>query len=681
MAVNISTVAVILSKYLRLRLQKKSGNAACAAVHDAPGGFEWGWLLIGAAWWLASHPYWGIWHDARVYTLMAVRWLTPEAFARDPWFMFGSQDAFTLFSPLYGSTVAWLGVEPAAKAWAFGLGMAFVLASWVISRAVSRSHYVFLFFTLVAVPWVYCANSYDVIGEMRISESFVTSRHLAVSLSLLGVAAVMGGRWFVAAAWFAGGLAIHPLIAIWPLLVACGVKLRLPAKWLALLAAVGVLLVLGMAWFALPGFHHLAGDWADYVRHTAKIVYPGEGGTHRIEFAATCYALLACGFRWGTPRLRRWYFCTLLVAAGAYAVYWFCSVLAPSVIVMQVQPWRANWLALLFAAVAALDLTVRGARLSSARRLLTLSAWTAGLAAGWVVVALLGALAMLPGQFLRLAGRLARGPHRVAIFRGLAVVLALIFCLWLASAWADVEMLVPALPSQYRGAYAQTALLSAILFSGVGGVLPLLAAACIRGRGHRASLLVGLALFPLAIWTWDQPREPRLQDSFRRSGGEPRSLFSGLVTQGATVYWQGRPEYVWFLLGTASYASSVQAIGIVFSEPMTFELARRLQRIALADLDAAEAVGTGREALVQHFLARGLSGFEPRNLHAYERTTMTEAGLRLLCKDPQLDFVIHDRAFPPLVRATEIQSGPRNSTVWNLYRCADLRSDFRARTT
>lgn len=681
MAVNTSTVAVILSNYLRFRLQKKIGNAAFAVVHCAPGGLHWGLLLIGAAWWLASHPYWGVWHDARVYTLMAVRWLTPEAFARDPWFMFGSQDAFTLFSPLYGSTVAWLGVEPAAKAWAFGLGMLFVLASWVFSRAVSRSHYVFLFFALVAVPWVYCANSYDVIGEMRISESFVTSRHLAVSLSLLGAAAVMGGRWVGAAAWFAGGMAIHPLIAIWPLLVACGVKLGLSARWVALVAAVGALLVLGLAWLALPGFRHLAGDWADYVRYTAKIVFPGEGGTHRLEFAATCYVLLACGFRWGTPRLRRWYFCTLIVAASAYGVYWFCSVLAPSVIVMQIQPWRANWVALLFSAVAALDLTVRGVRLSSARRLLTLAAWTAGLAAGWGAVALLGALSVLPGLFLRFAGRLVRGRYRGAIFGGLAAVLVLVLCLWLASAWADVEMLVPALPIQYRGAYAQTALLSATLISGVGGALPLFAGAWIGRWGRRTGLIFGLALFPLAIWTWDQPREPRLQDAFGRASGEPRALFGGLVKPGATVYWQGRPEYVWFLLGTASYASSVQAIGIVFSEPMTFELARRLQRIALADLVQGEAVGAGREALVQHFLARGLAAFEPRNLHAYERTTLTEAGLRLLCDDPQLDFVIHDQLFPTLVRATETQAGPRNSIVWNLYRCADLRSATRARTT
>lgn len=657
---------------------KSFGRPDCVEVRSDLRPPPWGLLLIGAAWWLFSHPYWGIWHDARVYTLMAVRWLTPEAFARDPWFMFGSQDAFTLFSPLYGSTIAWLGVETAAKAWSFGLGMLFVTASWVFSRAVTRSYYALLFVALVGVPWVYCANSYDVIGEMRVSESFVTSRHLAVSLSLFGAAAVMRGRCLAAAAWFVAGLAIHPLVTVWPLLAACGVKTRLSARRLSLLALAGAALAIGLAWLAAPGFRHLAGDWAEYVRHTAKIVFPGEGGQHRLEFAAMCYVILGCGFRWGTPRLRRWYLCSLLIAASAYAVFWFCSVLAPAVIVMQIQAWRANWLALILAAVATLDLSVRGAKLSLARRLLTIAAWAAGLAGGWGAVALLGAVAILPVPVLRFANGLAKRRDKAIVVRGVWVILIVVIGVWLALAWADVQMLVPALPPQYRtDAYADTALLTAFAISGGGGVLPLLVGCWLGRWGRGASLVVGIALLPLAVWSWDQAREPRMLDSFGRAGGEPRALFGGLVKPGATVYWQGRPEYVWYLLGTASYASSVQAIGIVFSEPMTMELARRLQRIALADLDASEAVGAGREALVTHFLARGNAGFEPRNLHAYERTTLTEGGLRQLCDDPQLDFVVHDQVFPNLVRATETQTRSRNTIVWNLYRCADLR----ARTT
>ena len=81
-------------------------------------------LLVGMALWLASHPYLGIWHDARVYTIMALHWLDPVPFARDPWFMFGSQSDLSLFAPLYGSVVGWLGVEAGAR-WTSALGGAF----------------------------------------------------------------------------------------------------------------------------------------------------------------------------------------------------------------------------------------------------------------------------------------------------------------------------------------------------------------------------------------------------------------------------------------------------------------------------------------------------------------------------------------------------------------------------
>lgn len=635
---------------------------------------QWALLMLGAALWLISHPYWGIWHDARVYTLMALRWLSPQAYLRDPWFMFGSQDDFTLFSPLYGSSIAWLGVESAAKAWTLGLGMLFVAASYTFSRAVNRSHYPILFLLMVGVPWVYCVNSYSVFHEMRVSESFVTSRHFAVSLSLLGVAAAINGRLFRSAIWFLAGLAIHPLIAIWPILAVITVRLRVPPRSLLILAGFGVGASFCLAWLEVGGFRHLSGEWSEYVRKTAIIVFPYSDSRHRLEFAAMVYALLACGFRWGSPLLRRWYFSVLVVAVSAYAVFWFCSLFAPSVIVMQIQPWRANWLALIFALVAALDLSVRGASLSLPRRVLTIGGWAAGLAGGWAAVFFLIGWAMLPTQVLRWSRPLIRNRHRKSILQGAWLVFCLTLLFWIASTWQDVQMLVNAMPPrQFPDAEAVTNLLWALALSGVAGLISAVAGFVLSRAGSRIVPLISVFALLAAFLVWDQAKASRFHDANGVMHTRDYPLFSGVVKPGDTVYWQSRPESVWYLLGTASYASSTQAIGIVFSEKMTLELARRLQRVALADVGAGMVTDgqAGPDFALKHLRLQGKS--ELHNLHSYEATTMTGAGLRFLCADPELDFVVHDQNLRGYVLATETEFLEKKRVVWNLYSCRDIR--------
>jgi hypothetical protein len=70
-------------------------------------------MLLGVTTWALSHAYAGIFHDAGLYTLQALARLSPESLSSDVFLKFGSQDRFTLFSPIYAATAHWLGVEPA----------------------------------------------------------------------------------------------------------------------------------------------------------------------------------------------------------------------------------------------------------------------------------------------------------------------------------------------------------------------------------------------------------------------------------------------------------------------------------------------------------------------------------------------------------------------------------------
>src|SRR5450432_3323752 len=73
-------------------------------------------LLLCVLTWVLSHPYRGLIHDAGLYTLQAMSHLHPGTLSADAFLRFGSQDAFTIFSPLYAWFIQAFGVEPAAAA-------------------------------------------------------------------------------------------------------------------------------------------------------------------------------------------------------------------------------------------------------------------------------------------------------------------------------------------------------------------------------------------------------------------------------------------------------------------------------------------------------------------------------------------------------------------------------------
>src|SRR5256885_8204108 len=62
--------------------------------------------LLAAAAWLVQHPYDGIVHDSALYTLFALAKLHPHTLDNDVFLRFGSQDRYTVFTPLYAGAIA-----------------------------------------------------------------------------------------------------------------------------------------------------------------------------------------------------------------------------------------------------------------------------------------------------------------------------------------------------------------------------------------------------------------------------------------------------------------------------------------------------------------------------------------------------------------------------------------------
>ena len=82
--------------------------------------------------WLSTRSYVGIIHDTPYYALLALARLSPESLGGDVFLAHGSQDQFSLFSPLLAATLDRFGLEPAL----LGLTLAFNCAALLGADAV-----------------------------------------------------------------------------------------------------------------------------------------------------------------------------------------------------------------------------------------------------------------------------------------------------------------------------------------------------------------------------------------------------------------------------------------------------------------------------------------------------------------------------------------------------------------
>jgi hypothetical protein len=635
-------------------------------------------LLMGSGLWLLSHPYWGIWHDARIYTLMAARWLDPAPFVRDPWFMFGSQDAFSLFSPLYGSAVAAFGVNAAAKWGTLLSGVGYIGASWAFTRALPLARWRDLvFLLLVSVQLVYCVNDFGPFETLRVSEPFLTSRQFSISFALAALAAAIAGRRRSMAVLLLFSVLLHPLMGIWAVLAASSVLMPIRLHIQTGLITAGALSLVGLGMAGVGPFRPMSGDWELLVRNTAAIVFVAPDGDHRLNFAVLCYASLLAGIRWGSAGLRRWYSITLAMAFSVYVVNWFCSASFPATIVMQAQLWRANWLALVFAVVAAVDIAARARVADETVRQFAYAGGAVGLLLPWAGAVLFGLAACAPGRLHNAAYAAVR---RCSEFTRRSLLAAFIAAamIWVTNTALDIEVIGASMWHSGEAQGSWQDFFRGLFFTGGYGTVAFLVWRAVSFTLGRIAV-AGLSLLTLVVgmWGWDsRPERSRLLDETlwgRPPSGYSR-MFATHLSPGNTVYWQRHPERVWFELRTASYVSSTQAIGIVFSERMALEVARRLGRVALAGANAPIPATVGRtEAVKLRNADPAQLPVDLHNLHTYEAANLTFNGLRFICEDPELDFVIHDQLFPGHVQASESEIVDGRQILWNLYDCSVLR--------
>src|ERR1700722_19374928 len=91
--------------------------------------------LLPVTLWSALHGYHGVTGDGQIYAFQAIARLYPNLTA-DLYLQNGSQDQFTLFSPVYAWCIGLLGLEGAARLLTLVCSAWFLAASWSFASAV-----------------------------------------------------------------------------------------------------------------------------------------------------------------------------------------------------------------------------------------------------------------------------------------------------------------------------------------------------------------------------------------------------------------------------------------------------------------------------------------------------------------------------------------------------------------
>jgi len=600
--------------------------------------------------WMLEHPFAGIYHDSVLYTFQALARLHPEPLAHDIFLRFGSQDQYTIFSPLYAAAIRLLGVEPAAAILTFLCHVLFFCSAWLLARQfMARELALVAVGLLVALPSGYGADYI-----FNYIEEFLTPRQPSEAFALAGLAAALAGRNGWAFASMAIGALLHPIIGVAGVVLLLSLRVAIPKPQLATgIACVGFSLLAGTAYLMPTGpFSRMDDTWLHLIGQRSQFLFVLRWSADDWARALTPLGVLAVGAVAAVEvPIRRFCLAALITAAAGVALCVLGGDLLRIVIVLQAQTWRWLWIANV-SAVLLLPAICRDCwRLSTPGRtaaLLLVAVWVAR-GQSLALCSLLLVAAFSAAVTARRGIRF-RQDRMVLAGAGAAVVILLLTSL--ASKFQLLQLTSTAfdspLPIQLQLArqWSHDGILPVTLI--VGGWL--------AGRrwntayAHGAMLIAGAAacslLLPSAWSAWTQRKYPPEMS-------EAYASFRAQIPVHAEVLWPEAyvPFGVWYLLGRQSYLSPAQTAGLVFSRTAALAMYERAKRV---------------DALVGPWQFEDWIPFTDAHL------TRAQSLKKACAAGSDLGYVVtsQDLGSPELASYTPDQHHPNVRT--RLYRCADI---------
>ena len=584
--------------------------------------------------WLWTHRYFGIQHDGLFYAVQALARITPEAYAGDVFFAFGSQDDYSLFSRLYATLIRSLGLAGSALILLVAAQLAWVLAAAAVARQWLAGRAFWLGLALLfALPGHYGSQAEIAHDVLRYAETFLTARSWAEPLVLAALAAALARRRYLAVAMIALATLCHPIMALPGLIFLAAYYLRPGFQSLFALA----LLATAAAFVLLPEMDAL---WLAEVRRRARFVMLDTWTWGELLEPLAWIGILLAASAQASERQR--VALRSLALAGAAGFYLaVLGTISHAALLIQAQPWRCLWLLKVTALLALVTMFAQRWRSSPADRWLLAALAAAALTAQTLggpvalILAILAHRAWRGGQAPALPRWLPAAGYLALTVTLMETLLAILQQLgFLAQRIGELLGGASLMPRGDLAAFFQ----GPLALSLPAGFALLL---CLHGRRPRLALAVAVLAAGAAATGWNRADDALQEFVYSTPQARP---FDEAIGRNETGHWQGGLLYTWFVLRQSSYASREQAASALFSRRAAMESARRQD--VLSAFDKANAA--------------------PDAAHR-------AAGLRELCRDPALDVVILAQSIDGLAAATWFD--PLRQAPWHLYRCAAWRAD------
>lgn len=608
--------------------------------------------MLAAASWIATHRYPGLWHDAVLYAAQALYRLDPAPFANDLFFAYGSQDGFTAFSPLYALAIQELGLPTASLLLLSIAHLAWLAAAAFLLRGIVRGPAFWAALILVVVlPPTY--GPFDVFSY---GEPFLTARSWAEPSALLAVACILRGHRVAAIASLAFAAAMHPVMAFPAALFVFFFGFRWRQQLLLGLACLFTVAMLAQQ--GIPPFTGLAHKvdplWLGLLVERSPILFLDQWPSEAYREPIFLSLLLTTAALLADPENRRpWWSAIGVLLSGVglalLAVSW------PGALLLQMQPWRVLWLAKIFAIAAAVVLVRDACSSSPYSRILlgSLAACAFTVESSGLVCAVLLAGLLVARQ------RLGSDPHLPR------------WIIWIA--WGAIALIIgerifwavtiSSVSLDFTApSFANLTLANriSIVFKESGWFVfpPLMFGVwwLLRHRpgSHRwLAPVVGVLLLFFAI-QWRQTSYNGVAENRLQETGDAE--LARIIRPQHLTYWGDGHSKLWLMLHRASYASSQQAAGIIFSRQTAIEAERRLgrlKRLGLTDSNFKRVPAAADQS-------------------GHVSTTRFD-GLIHVCHDPILDFVVLSKSVAGVSPMTTIRLPPSGQEYY-LYACASLRS-------
>ena len=609
-------------------------------------------FIIG---WLIARPYIGLRHDGVLYFGQLLHRLHPERLGSDPFFRFGSQDSFSLFSRIAMWATDAFGIFTAAPLLLVFTQTAVAVAIVLYALRLLDRRYAWYGAIFVAVM----PSWYGGWTIFSYTETFLTARSVAEPVILLAMTLLLANRRWWSLALLVLAALLHPLMAL-PALAVWWLACSLQDKrfyWLALLGLVPLALgLLGQAPFDKL-FVTYDPDWAAVVREVNGFIIPSEWQITDWCTIAVDYLVLLTARRAAPLHYRRLLDALMVIGAGSVLIGEAGFTMLHNVLLTSLQVWRSLWLvhltALLYLPVLLILAFKRQDDCGRLMAPLWIVATLAGNTYAGPITAAAGFLLTLRGEGV--CPNIATPLVRKALWLGAAGVLIAIIGRWVPPPMLTEHILDETSHDYFR--FVRTSatafpmpLLGTLLF------FPL-AFVSARKKWPLAVLLlvmVGLATTVDQRTPWHQFVEHQDADSHP---------FLKFIGPNQDIYWDGELMVPWLLLQRPSYYLSQQASGSLFNRDTAMTLSHRKKLLKYVDFQLSIC---------------GIQSMLEWKTNTEQRTSCvpTEDVLRDLCQtDDPPDFMVFDNTLqiPPLsVWKTAVSKGHELKTYY-LYSCQQLR--------